>query len=306
MLICLGMNNDPSQEQELIHTETSNESPDYSHLEPKIYLLPNLMTAGNLLCGFLAILSIFKGMHVELELIQKVDGVTSATIHQFYENAIFFIFGSCIFDLLDGRLARLGGQESPFGREFDSLADVISFGMAPALLVSKAVLFDLPDQIKWIGWFVSFSYLLCGAMRLARFNCLAAIPPDKNSHSDFLGIPIPMAAGFIASLTYLLSNFYALEKSLGAWNYVLVCVTIGLSILMISNVRYPSFKKIDWSTRGSLWGILLGALAIGLLFQESTRSFTPAIIFTLYLIYGLVRPFLSNRLRRSLSDSIGG
>ena len=300
------MSNDPSNKQELTPKEMQNESPDYSHLEPRIYLLPNLMTAGNLLCGFLAVLSIFKGMHGELELLQKVEGVTSATIHQFYENAIFFIFGSCIFDLLDGRLARLGGQESPFGREFDSLADVISFGMAPALLVSKAVLFDLPEEIEWIGWFVSFSYLLCGAMRLARFNCLAAIPPNKNSHSDFLGIPIPMAAGFIASLTFLLSNFYALGKSLGAWNYVLVCVTIGLSILMISNVRYPSFKKVDWSTKGSVWGILMGALAIGLIFNEKTRSYTPAIIFSLYLIYGLVRPLLSKQLRRSLSETIGG
>jgi CDP-diacylglycerol--serine O-phosphatidyltransferase len=300
------MSNDPSKKPEQTPVELPAESTDYSHLEPKIYLLPNLMTAGNLLCGFLAVLSIFKGMHGELELLQGVDGVTTATIHKFYENAIFFIFGSCIFDLLDGRLARLGGQESPFGREFDSIADVISFGMAPALLVSKAVLFDLPPEIEWIGWAVSFSYLLCGAMRLARFNCLAAIPRNKDSHSDFLGIPIPMAAGFIASLTYLLSNFYEVDKSLGAWNYVLVGVTIGLSILMITNVRYPSFKKVDWTTKGSVWGILVGTLVIGLIFIEATRSYTPAVLFTLYLIYGLVRPLLSKRLRQSLSDTIGG
>lgn len=300
------MSDDPTKKPEETQDKVPTDSPDYSHLEPKIYLLPNLMTAGNLLCGFLAVLSIFKGMHGELELLQRVDGVTTATIHQFYENAIYFIFGSCIFDLLDGRLARLGGQESPFGREFDSIADVISFGMAPALLVSKAVLFSLPDEIEWIGWAVSFSYLLCGAMRLARFNCLAAIPQDKDNHSDFLGIPIPMAAGFIASLTFLLSNFYEVGKTLGAWNYVLVGVTIGLSILMITNVRYPSFKKIDWSTKGSSWGILIGTLAIGLIFNPTTRSYTPAVIFTLYLIYGLVRPMLSNKLRRSLSETIGG
>jgi CDP-diacylglycerol--serine O-phosphatidyltransferase len=306
MLICSSMSIEPTKKPEKNSSELNTEDPDYSHLEPKIYLLPNLMTAGNLLCGFLAVLSIFKGMHGELELLQGVKGVTHATIHHFYENAIFFIFGSCLFDLLDGRLARLGGQESPFGREFDSIADVISFGMAPALLVSKAVLFDLPDEIEWIGWVVSFSYLLCGAMRLARFNCLAAIPQGKNSHSDFLGIPIPMAAGFIASLTYLLSNFYEVGKDLGAWNYVLVSVTIGLSILMITNVRYPSFKKVDWSTKGSVWGILLGAIAIGLIFNETTRSYTPAVIFTLYLIYGLVRPLLSKKLRHSLSETIGG
>jgi phosphatidylserine synthase len=101
--------------------------------EPKIYLLPNLMTAGNLLCGFLAVLTIFKGM-------QAIDLVAAKP---FYERAMFYIFGACLFDLLDGRLARLGGQESPFGQEFDSLADMVSFGIAPAMLVSRAVLSDL-------------------------------------------------------------------------------------------------------------------------------------------------------------------
>lgn len=313
MLTCHRMSNQPSQNPVESSTDTTekvatdiNDSSetiiDYSHLEPKIYLLPNLMTAGNLLCGFLAVLSIFKGMHGE------IIGSSPTEIHDFYEKAIFFIFGSCIFDLLDGRLARLGGQESPFGREFDSIADVISFGMAPALLVSKAVLFNLPPEIDWIGWAVSFSYLLCGAMRLARFNCLAAIPlaPGEKRDSDFLGIPIPMAAGFIASLTFLLSNFYEINKDLGAWNYVLVGVMVGLSILMISNVRYPSFKKVDWRTKGSLWGILLATLAIGLIFNETTRWYTPSVIFSLYLLYGLIRPLLSKKIRHSLSETIGG
>jgi len=291
------------EKAEANNNETGSEQKetDYSHLEPKIYLLPNLMTAGNLLCGFLAVLSIFEGMHGE------ITGLDKSEIHDFYEKAIFFIFGSCLFDLLDGRLARLGGQESPFGREFDSIADVISFGMAPALLISRAVLFNLPDQISWIAWFVSFSYLLCGAMRLARFNCLAAIPKKTGDvDSDFLGIPIPMAAGFIASLTFLLSNFYEVGKSLGAWNYVLVGVMLGLSVLMISNIRYPSFKKVDWRTKGSLWGILAVTLVFGLIFNSTTRSYTPSVIFTLYLAYGLVRPLLSRNIRRTLNEKIGG
>lgn len=285
----------PSQQEEpRVHTVT------VESLEPKIYLLPNLMTAGNLLCGFLAVLSIFKGMQGE------ITGASLADIHDFYEKAIFFIFGSCLFDLLDGRLARLGGRESPFGREFDSIADVISFGMAPALLVSKAVLFNLPEEIEWLGWSVAFSYLLCGAMRLARFNCLAVMPQDASASKDFLGIPIPMAAGFIASLTFLLGNFYELGKDLGGWNYVLVGTMVGLSILMISNVRYPSFKKVDWRTKGSLWGILVGALLIGLIFNKVTRWYTPALIFTCYLIYGLIRPFFSKSLKKTLRDKIDG
>ncbi len=275
-------------------------------LEPKIYLLPNLMTAGNLLCGFLAVLSIFKGMNTEIARV-AVDGVPWQEVaHNFYERAIYFIFGSCLFDLLDGRLARMGGQESPFGREFDSLADVISFGMAPALLVSQAVLFGLPDSVEWLGWVVAFTYLLCGAMRLARFNCYAAMPQEENANKDFLGIPIPMAAGFIASMTFLLTHFYEDSRNLGGWNYVLVLIMLGLSFLMISNVRYPSFKKVDMTTKGSMWGILVGAIIIGCLFNRVTRSYTPAVIFTLYLLYGLVRPMFSKKLRRTLRETIDG
>lgn len=293
--------NDSSKEEPTLHTVT------VESLEPKIYLLPNLMTAGNLLCGFLAVLSIIQGMHYELQLEMNVPdiGVSKAMIYDFYQKAILYIFGSCLFDLLDGRLARIGGKESPFGREFDSIADVISFGMAPALLVSKTVLFNLPKEVSWLGWAVAFSYLLCGAMRLARFNCLAVMPHD-NSSKDFLGIPIPMAAGFIASITYLLTNFYELGKDLGAWNYVLVGAMLGLSVLMISNIRYPSFKKIDFSTKGSVWGILIGALVIGLIFNPVTRSYTPALIFTCYLLYGLIRPFFSKSLRKLLRDKIDG
>ena len=221
--------------------------------EPKIYLLPNLMTAGNLCCGFFAVLTIFKGM--------QHDDLTEA--YTFYQHAIMLIFGSCIFDLLDGRLARLGGQESPFGQEFDSIADVVSFGMAPALLVSKAVLFPLSEQLGnfKLGWAIAFIYLLCGAMRLARFNCLANMPKKPGASMDFRGIPIPMAAGFIASITFLIIHLYkgemASETGLGAWNYVLAVAMLGLSALMLSNVPYPSFKKVDWRTKGSLWGVVL-------------------------------------------------
>ncbi|RYD23379.1 MAG: CDP-diacylglycerol--serine O-phosphatidyltransferase, partial [Verrucomicrobiaceae bacterium] len=192
--------------------------------EPKIYFLPNLMTAGNLACGFFAVLMIFFGM-IEVNRVIEVkkaardlqDYAMAGTEYfqiskKYYEYAILLIFGSCLFDLLDGRLARLGGQDSPFGREFDSLADIVSFGMAPAMLVSKAVLFPLPSNI---GWILAFVYLLCGAMRLARFNCLAALPKKPNASSDFRGIPIPMAAGFIASLTFLIIDIYRTDRDLG-------------------------------------------------------------------------------------------
>ena len=262
--------------------------------EPKIYLLPNLMTAGNLCCGFFATLTIFKGMELH----------DFSAAYPFYEKAIMLIFASCLFDLLDGRLARMGGKESPFGQEFDSIADVVSFGMAPALLVSKAVLFNLPSKL---GWAIAFIYLLCGAMRLARFNCLANMPKEKGDTStDFRGIPIPMAAGFIASVTFLLIYFSKNDRGddLGYWNWVLAGAMLILSGLMISNLRYPSFKKIDFRTPGTLWGILLGALIIMFLLNEETRWYTPTAIFSLYLIYGLIRPLLSNKWRQELEHAL--
>ncbi|MGJ8675996.1 MAG: CDP-diacylglycerol--serine O-phosphatidyltransferase [Akkermansiaceae bacterium] len=264
--------------------------------EPKIYLLPNLMTAGNLCCGFFAVLTIFKGM--------EINDFNLA--YPFYQKAIILIFISCIFDLLDGRLARMGGQESPFGQEFDSLADLVSFGMAPALLVSKAVLFNLGESR--IGWAIAFIYLLCGAIRLARFNCLANMPKKAGCSMDFRGIPIPMAAGFIASVTFLLIDFSKNETGhdLGMWNYVLAAAMLGLSALMVSNVHYPSFKKIDFQTKGNIITIIMGALLFALLINEQTRWYTPAAIFSAYLIYGLVRPVLSKRWRKSFEDAVDG
>lgn len=264
--------------------------------EPRIYLLPNMMTAGNLCCGFFAVLTIFKGM--------QAPDFGEAKV--FYQQALLLIFGSCLFDLLDGRLARLGGQESDFGREFDSLADVVSFGMAPALLVSKAVLFnlDLPTHLDraepGLGWAIGFVYLLCGAMRLARFNCLAI--SGRSSMTEFRGIPIPMAAGFIASLTFLIIHSYQTDRDLGAWNYVLAVLMLALSVLMISDVRYPSFKRVDWRTRANLPTLLIGSLTLAALIRF--YWILPAIFFTMYLVYGLVRPWISAKWRREVEHAL--
>lgn len=123
---------------------------------------------------------------------------------------------------------------------------------------------------------------------------------------DFRGIPIPMAAGFIASVTFLLIYFSETARDLGNWNWVLAGAMLGLSGLMISNLRYPSFKKVDFQTRGTVWSILLGALLIVLLINEQTRWYTPTAIFTLYLVYGLIRPLLSKRWRRSFEHAVDG
>ncbi|MEP2775888.1 MAG: CDP-diacylglycerol--serine O-phosphatidyltransferase [Luteolibacter sp.] len=267
--------------------------------EPKIFFLPNLMTACNLACGFFAVLMIFKG---QIE-VQKVsgDGILAAKQYyeisrEYYQYAILLIFGSCLFDLLDGRLARLGGQDSPFGQEFDSLADIISFGMAPAMLMSRAVLFPLGN----IGWGIALIYLVCGAMRLARFNCLAMAPKRPGAGSDFRGIPIPMAAGFIASITFLIIDLYKNDHEVGVWKYVLAAVMLFLSWLMISSVRYPSFKTVDWKTRGSLPMIIIAVVLIIATIQF--RYVMPVVLFSAYLIYGFVRPLISLRWRKGIED----
>jgi CDP-diacylglycerol---serine O-phosphatidyltransferase len=265
--------------------------------EPKIYFLPNLMTACNLACGFFAVLMIFKGQ-IEVEKMSHDDPLSVKQYYEiskhYYEYAILLIFGSCLFDLLDGRLARLGGQESPFGQQFDSLADIISFGMAPAMLLSRAVLFPLGN----VGWAIALVYLVCGAMRLARFNCLAALPKKPDASTDFRGLPIPMAAGFIASLTFLLIDFYKKDNQLGLWKYILAGAMLGLSWLMISDVRYPSFKKVGWNTRGTLRAIVAALLLVFATIQF--RYVMPVVLFSLFLVYGFFRPWISQRLRKEI------
>jgi CDP-diacylglycerol---serine O-phosphatidyltransferase len=254
--------------------------------EPKVYLLPNLMTAGNLFCGFAAVLRI-----IEAAFVIKQGGSAAELYHQ----ALVFILGSCVFDMLDGRLARLGGHESPFGREFDSLADVVSFGLAPALLVYQIVLRDFHRS----GWIIAFVYLLCGALRLARFNCYAIAKNDKPSN-EFIGFPIPAAAGLIASLTLFMLWMEEGEKTLGYWKFALAGLMLFLSFMMFSRVRYPSFKGLGWRSQRSLPCFLL--IIVILVFNVKFYEWMPAIFFVAFLIYGFVRPFISKAMRHEIED----
>src|SRR5215470_10164743 len=193
---------------------TSPTPEDATEQKLKIYFLPNLLTGGNLFCGFVALTKI-----VEAD-ISKGDFSPIRV-------ALGFILLACIFDLFDGRVARMGGVDSPFGREFDSLADLISFGAAPAFLVHRVLLKDLGEHADW-GWFIASIYLICGAFRLARFNCLASM--GASGGKEFLGFPIPSAAGLVSSLTLLIIRLNENEKSLGRWwGYFLALVLIFLS-----------------------------------------------------------------------------
>lgn len=262
--------------------------PDNSEEKLKIYFLPNLLTAGNLFCGFVALTKIVDAEPYDFNQIKYALG---------------FILLACIFDLFDGRVARMGGIESPFGREFDSLADLISFGVAPAFLVQRVVLADVFGQYHQISWFIASIYLLCGAFRLARFNCLAVMS-SRGSSKDFLGFPIPSAAGLVASLTLLIIHFNENEKSLGMGNYVIAAVLIFLSAMMVSTVRYPSFKSLGLRSTSTFTKILGAALFIGALviFREKVLYYVLPAFFTLYLIYGFIRPSLSRAWRKEIEE----
>lgn len=253
-----------------------------------IYLLPNLMTAGNLFCGFVALTKIVEADIGAPDFDDKI------------RRALFFILLACIFDLLDGRLARMGGTESPFGREFDSLADIISFGVAPAFLVHRVVLKDVFGEV---GWFIASIYLICGALRLARFNCLAAMS-GSGGGKEFMGFPIPAAAGLVASLTLFLMWWEERRFAHGSWRYVLPFILIFLSIMMVSEVKYPAFKKLDLRSTRPFTKLVIAALFIGFLVVLRARvlPFVLPILFTSYLIYGFIRPRISRQVRREIEE----
>ena len=278
----------------------------------RIFFLPNLMTAGNLLCGFLALTFI---VQVVPDPTGSEGPIFSEADIEKIKNALWLILGAFVFDALDGRIARLVGKESPFGLQFDSLADIISFGAAPAFLVQRVILHDF----ERLGLVVASVYLLCGALRLARYNCLSVMPGSANSR-EFLGFPIPASAAMVASLTMFLVWF--VEKNLpgdaagsgetitvtmdatSSWRWVLLVVLVFLSVMMVSEVKYPSFKKLDFRSRRP-FAKFAGAVVVVACFVFLWKYLVPIVlplIFTSYLVYGFVRPRLSRKLRREIEE----
>ena len=243
-----------------------------------IYLLPNSLTAGNLFFGFLAI----------LRCIQANYSSDPAHVSQCFSQAVWFILFSVICDAFDGRIARLGGRESLFGKEFDSIADIVSFGVAPTLMMIFLIL-SPTEQYPYflqIGWLIGFVYLLCASVRLARFNVLTnpLLPPTKivRANKDFMGLPVPAAAGMIASLVLVLNSL-----DLRSWALLMPPLMLAIAVLMISNIPYPSFKEIGWhtSTRFRTFIYLIIALGVAFVFRE----FFFALSFFTYIIYGPIK-----------------
>lgn len=262
-----------------------------------IYLLPNSLTAGNLFFGFLAI----------LKCIQANYETDQAIVSEYYTHAVWFILFSVICDALDGRVARLGGRESLFGKEFDSIADVISFGLAPALMMIFLILTPTVETYPvflQISWLIGFVYLLCAGVRLARFNVLThpMLPPSEQlkGTKDFVGLPVPAAAGMIASLVLVITSLETPSFDSQSLALVIPPFMLAIAYLMVSNIPYPSFKEVDWQTQTKFPNFIALVLGVGTAFFF--KEFFFAIIFFAYIAYGPLRYiFRIYRARKRLS-----
>ena len=227
-----------------------------------LYVLPNLFTASSIFVGVISIVEASKGNFVL---------------------ASWLILLALIFDGLDGRIARMTNTTSQFGVEFDSLADIISFGIAPAMLLY----FFIGHDFGRFGILVSALYVIFGAIRLARFNISTA----KTDPNVFIGLPIPTAAIFI-SMWILLFHKYALEN----YSIVLLFLALGVAILMVSNFRYPSFKKVKLDRPMVFKTMIIAVMLASLLYLFSAEGF--ALIILSYVLYGPLRALRTLNTRR--------
>jgi CDP-diacylglycerol--serine O-phosphatidyltransferase len=228
-----------------------------------IYLLPNLLTTGNLFCGFYSIVA--------------------AVNHDFRTAAIAILF-ACLFDILDGKVARLTGSDSRFGVEYDSLADLVAFGVAPALLVYLWAL----KPFGRLGWGAAFLFVACGALRLARFNVQADSAPKKH----FVGLPIPGAALMVATTVLF---FYRMGGSGPTKHFLLLAMAYVLGFLMVSNIPYNSFKELDRFQQMPFRTLFLIILLFSVIVAQPS-----IMLFTLGLVYVSSGPVgYAHRLMRS-------
>ena len=226
-----------------------------------IYILPSIFTTFALFAGFYSIV---------------------ASINGDYTLAAISIMVAMLWDALDGRVARLTNTQSAFGAEYDSLSDLVSFGVAPALLVYEWSLSDLGR----IGWLAAFIYLACAALRLARFNTQVGTA-DKRY---FQGLPSPASAGVIASMIWLkFWNFEYFDIGFVSLSYYIgIAITIICGLLMVSNVRYYSFKEFETKKKASFRFLLLSVMSLILLLYKPN-----IVLFTGFFIYLLSGPIIT-------------
>jgi CDP-diacylglycerol---serine O-phosphatidyltransferase len=279
-----------------------------------VYVIPSLLTTGNIFCGFYSMMESLRAMRwlglFELsgaggltDAVNASNAIQMATEH--FDRAAITIGFAALFDLLDGRVARMTNTTSEFGIELDSIADVVSFGLAPAVLAFAWGYGQTPD-LRNVGWAASFLFLICGALRLARFNVQARqhnpnLPP-KNPKVDkkaFVGLPIPFGAAMIASIAHFSPTplAYIAEKQISiagqtiaigpqVFATALAVIVILLAFLMVSTLRYSSFKNVGAGRRSPR--ILILAIALVVLAVWFQSQWTLLIISTVYVSHGVI------------------
>jgi CDP-diacylglycerol---serine O-phosphatidyltransferase len=238
-----------------------------------MFVLPNLFTVSSIFCGVYSI----------------TLSAGEPTGDNFYRAAVAIFFGS-FFDAFDGRVARLTRTQSDFGVELDSLADVISFGVAPAILVFKWALAGMGIS----GIVICSIYAACGAIRLARFNVLAH--SENGSQRYFVGLPIPLAAGMLVALVIALNSRGAPGETVGLWP--IAVLVLVLSFLMVSTIRYRTFKEAGLNARSLLVFLLVIAVGVGVAIR-GRPSLVLLVYFSFYILLGLAEELLYGRRRRA-------
>ncbi|EAJ0335442.1 CDP-diacylglycerol--serine O-phosphatidyltransferase [Campylobacter lari] len=223
-----------------------------------IYILPNIFTAASIFLGIISVI---------------------ASINQNFDKALIYIILSLICDGLDGRVARATNSTSKFGVEFDSLADLIAFGVAPAMLFYMSIGYEY-DRF---GSLIAGLFVVFGAIRLARFN----VTTGTYEPSVFIGLPIPTAA--VVSALWVSAYLY--YDFLRDFSLMIVCIQILLAFLMVSNIRYPSFKKIDLKRANVLKVLILLVVLFSMLYLYFLES--ALIVASLYVLYGIIRSFFT-------------
>src|SRR5438270_10970984 len=243
------------------------------NLRKLMFVLPNLFTVSSIFCGVYSI----------------TLSAGEPTGDNFYRAAVAIFFGS-FFDAFDGRVARLTRTQSDFGVELDSLADVISFGVAPAILVYKWAL----GGMGMAGLVICSISAACGAIRLARFNVLAH--SETGSQRYFVGLPIPLAAGMLVALVIALNNLRApISEAVGLWP--IATLVLVLAFLMVSTIRYRTFKEAGLNARTLL--VFLLVIAIGVVVAIRGRpSLVLLVYFSFYILLGIGEEALFGRRRR--------
>jgi CDP-diacylglycerol--serine O-phosphatidyltransferase len=288
--------------------ESSSQPPIRRGIKKGLYAVPSAFTAANIGMGFYAVMGALRGF-------QLVEGGTQTQLEAaatHFDYAARAIGWAVIFDALDGRIARLTKTTTEIGIQLDSLADVLTFGIAPAVLAyawGYGAALSEGSKAHTLGWFLSFMFLICGAFRLARFNVQASRPRvlaagvAKVDKKNFVGLPIPMAGGFIAALVHYsplpLSSYSAGTGRL--YSGLLMAGVALLSALMVSNVKYSSFKTVGSGQRGTRF-VILGIAAVGMLVWLFSR-YILILSLMLYILQGLLARLVSVlRLLRTKHD----